>query len=78
MAEDIYGPSVSHLQGKTVHHKIQHVELIMVPSVPKDILDKYKKFNLCCDLMNTNGIEYPNTIYWNIMFATESIIKNEK
>ena len=39
----IYVPTVTYLQGKKVRNKIQHLENIMVPSVPKDILDKYKK-----------------------------------
>ena len=43
IAEDIYGPSAPHLQGKTVLHKIQHVEPVMLPIFPKDILDKYKE-----------------------------------
>ena len=35
MTEDIYGPSVPHLQGKKSHHKIQHVEPVMVTSTPR-------------------------------------------
>ena len=46
MAEDIYGPSVTHLQGKTVCHKIQNVYPIIIPNIPKGILDKYKKLAL--------------------------------
>ena len=36
MAKDIYGSSVPHLKGKTVQHKVQHVEPVMIPSFPKD------------------------------------------
>ena len=39
MAEEIYGPSVPHLQGKTVRYNIQHVKPIIVPNFPKGILD---------------------------------------
>ena len=40
MAEDIYGPSVPHLQVKKVHHKVHRVEPIVVPKFPKGIIDK--------------------------------------
>ena len=42
MFEDIYGPNVWHFQGETVCLKVQHVELIIVPNLPKGILDRYK------------------------------------
>ena len=40
--EDINGPSIPYLKGKTVRHKIQHVEPVKIISTPKTILDKYK------------------------------------
>ena len=44
MAEDIYGHSITDLKGKTLWCKIYHVEPVKITSVPKTILDKYKKF----------------------------------
>ena len=78
MAEDIYGPSVTHFQVKIVRHKFQNVEPIIGPNFPKGILDRYKKVTLCCDLMHINGIVLLNTISWHNMFATISMIKNIK
>ena len=78
MDEDIYGTSVQHLQGKIVFHKIQHVEPIIIPSVPKEILDRYNKSTVCCDIMHNNGIIFLNTIYRHIMFTTGTMIKNIK
>ena len=76
MAENIYGPSVTHFQGRTVCHKVQYVDTIIVPNFPKDILDRYKNSTLWCDLMQINGIGFLNTISWHIIFATGSMIKN--
>ena len=78
MDEDIYGPIVTHLQGKTVLQKVQHVEPIIVPNLPKGILDRYKKVTVCCDMMKIKGIGLLNTISWHIMFATGSMNKNRK
>ena len=78
MAEDIYGPSIPHLKGKTARCKIQHVETVKIRSVPKTIPYKYKDVTICCDLMHINGISFLNTISRHIMFATGSMIKNRK
>ena len=74
MNEDIYVTSVPNLQGRTVHRKIQHVEPIIVSNSPKGILNIYKKFTLFCDIMHINGPGFLNTTYWNIIFATWSMI----
>ena len=78
MAEYIYGPSVPHMQGKTVHHNIQQAEPIIIQNVPKGILDKYKKVTLLYDLIHINGIGFPNTISQHIMFDIGIMIKNRK
>ena len=51
MDEDIYGPIIPHLKFKTVQLKIKHVEPVKITSVPKTILDNYKEFTICCDLI---------------------------
>ena len=46
MSEDIYVPSVPHLQGKKVRHKVQHVYPTIVPNFPKGNLDRQKNATL--------------------------------
>ena len=75
MAEEIYGPSVPHLQVKIVHHNIKNIEPTIITNTPKYILDKYNKFSLWCDLMHINGIGFLNTISKHVMFSTGSMIK---
>ena len=74
----IYGPSIPHLKVNTVRRNIQNVEPVKITSVPKTILDKYKEFTICFELIHINGIIFLNAIEWHIMFATGSIIKNRK
>ena len=76
MDEDIYGPRVPHLKGKTVRHKFQHVVHIIVPNSLKGIIDRYKKATLFCDLMHIKGIGFLNNISRHIMFAT--VMKTNK
>ena len=75
MADGIYGPSVPHLQVKTVFYKVQNMEPIIVPKVPKGIIDRYKHVTILCDSMHTNGIGLHNVIYWHILFAMISMLK---
>ena len=78
MYEDIYGPSISHLKGKTVRRKIQQFEPVKITSVPKTILDNYKEATICCDLIHINEIGFINTISRHIMFDSGSMTKNRK
>ena len=78
MAENIYVPSVPHLQRKTVPHKIHHVEPIIVKTFPNVILVRYKNVALWCDIVHINDISFLNTISRHIMFATGVMIKYRK
>ena len=60
--QEIYGHSVPHFQGRTVRHKVRHVDPIIVPNFPKVILERYKNVTLCCDLIQNNCIGFLNNI----------------
>ena len=78
MAEDIYDPSIPNLKGKKVWRKVQNMDPIKITSVPQKILDKYKEITIFCDLMHINEIGFLNIISQHIIFATGSMIKNQK
>ena len=78
MDEENYVTSVLHLQGKTFNHKVQHVEHIIAPNVPKVILDRYNNATLCCDIMYINGIGLLIIISRHILFAMGKMIEPRK
>ena len=78
MAENIYEPSVTYFQVKTVRHKFHHEEPIIAPNVPKGILDKYKNVNLFCDLIHINSTVFPNNVSRHILFAKGRLNKNRR
>ena len=61
IAKEIYRPSMPHFQGKTVRHKVEHIEPIMIPNLPKGINDRKKKVTLWCDIMHINIIGFLKT-----------------
>ena len=78
MDDDIYGPSIPHLEGKAVRRKIQHVDPIKITSVTQTILDNYKEVTIFCEIMHINGIGFLKTISRRIMFSTGIMIKTKK
>ena len=54
-AEDIFGPSLACLKGKTVRHPVSHA-WVELTKVPITILQKYKDVELVGDVMRVNGI----------------------
>jgi hypothetical protein len=56
-AEDIFGPNVHALKGKTVCHGELHVKSNISP-VPRDILFLYREVTLCVDIMYVNKIPF--------------------
>ena len=56
-AEDIFGPNLGSVKGKTMRQPAQHINLTQT-KVPKDILEKYWEVTLAIDIMAINKIPF--------------------
>jgi Reverse transcriptase (RNA-dependent DNA polymerase)/Zinc knuckle len=72
-AEEVYGPDLGSLKGKTVRHKVDHVEAT-VTKVPCSIFARYKDVTVCADLMKVNGIPFLVSISRGIHFGTAEMV----
>ena len=68
-AEDIFGPNLGSLKGKTVRHKNDRVDSL-VADVPYDIIKVHKDVTLCFDIMFVNKIAFLVTVSRSIRFGT--------
>ena len=68
-AEDIFGPNLGSLKGKTVRTKHDHVPSL-VADVPYHIIKAHKDVILCFDIMFVNKIPFMITVSINIRFGT--------
>jgi hypothetical protein len=69
VAEDIHGPNLGSLKGKTVRRKNTHVPSL-VADVPYHIIKTHKDVTLCFDIMFVNKIPFLVTVSRNIRFGT--------
>jgi len=68
-AEDIFGPNLGWLKGKTVRRNNDHVPSL-VANVPYDIIKLYKDVSLSFDIMFVNKIAFVVTVSQHIRFGT--------
>ena len=68
-AEDIFGPNLGSLKGKTVRHKNNRVDSL-VADVPYDIIKVHKDVTLCFDIMFVNKIAFLVTVSRSLRFGT--------
>ena len=68
-AEDIFGPDVGGLKGKTVRRPPHRVETHL-EAVPWGILKRYQKVAVCADIMFVSSIPFMVSISQSIRFGT--------
>ena len=76
-AEDIFGPDIGSLKGKTVRKGNSIVDTTLVP-IPAMILEKYKSLVLAADIMKVNKIPFLISISRAIKFGTVTLLANQK
>jgi hypothetical protein len=76
-AEDIFGPDLGSLKGKTVRKASGRVDVRMVP-IPAVIMERYKRVTLAGDIMKVNKIPFMVSISSIIKFGTVELLKDQK
>jgi hypothetical protein len=76
-AEDIFGPNLGALKGKTVRHSGNRVRP-EYEQIPSEIMERYTDVTLCIDIMFVNKLPFLVTISKHIKFGTVEAIKSRK
>jgi hypothetical protein len=76
-AEDIFGPEVGCLKGKTTRCTSPQVEEIR-QNIPTSLLSQYRDIIPCVDVMHVNRIPFLVTVSKHIRFATMQEMQNRK
>ena len=76
-ADDIYGPNLGALKGKTVYRPNPHVDTRTHP-VPADLLSIHKRVTLEIDIMFVNKMAFFVTHSQNIHFITIDTLDNRQ
>jgi hypothetical protein len=74
-AEDIFGPNLGSLKGKTVRRSGERVRP-EYEQIPTSIMERYRDVTLCVDIMFVNKIPFLVTISRHIKFGTVEAIKS--
>jgi hypothetical protein len=72
-ADNIFGPNVASLKGKTIRNTQEPV-LTEYVEIPKEILDLNKDVTLTADVMFVDGLGFLNTASRKIKFATSKYV----
>jgi hypothetical protein len=77
-AEDVLGPNLESLKGKTVRWGGPHVSNIKEYLIPQEIMEKYRDVTICADIIFINKIPFLVTISRGIKFEMEETLANRK
>ena len=77
LAEEIYGPNIYAIKGKTVNKKVDHV-IAPITNIPKQILKEYKNVTLCIDVTFVNSIIFLLTMSQHIDFVAAQYVPTKK
>ena len=75
MAEDIFGPSIAGVRGKTVRRNEKSFE---VDQIPMCIAEKYRKVTIGIDIFFVNSIRFFGSISVHIGFGTVQVMADGK
>ncbi len=75
-AEDIFGPNLGSLKGKTTHSTTDHVRSEHT-NIPITIMSRYRHVTIAGDIMFVNKIPFFMTISRHIKFGTAEMIKSQ-
>ena len=68
-AEDIFGPNIGSIKGKTTHTTQEHVQ-VNIQDIPQEIITRHSEKTLAIDMMFINKIPLIMTKSYNIHFGT--------
>jgi hypothetical protein len=78
IADEIFGPDLGSLKGKTTRRAGEHVESRRLMTVLNHVMEHYRDITLAADIMFMSSTPFFITISRNIKFGTVEVIQNNK
>jgi hypothetical protein len=77
VSEDIFGPDVGNLKGKTVCKPVPYAQTKLT-DIPKEIMQMYRDVTVACDIMFVNRIPFFITTSHHLHFNTAEMVVDQK